>query len=139
MNISIRHGVAWSVLVLLGADLVGCEMKSGPPTYKLSGAITFDGQPIPKGMIVFTPDSSKGNSGPQGVAMITDGKYDTSTANGSGVGSGPTIVRVMGEGGAESKLICEYEYSVDLPPQDSELPISVPATAANRKPPSPEI
>lgn len=116
----------------------GCNSQKGPPRFKLSGEVTFAGQPIPNGQIVFTPDTAKGNSGPQGVATIKDGKYDTSALDGRGVGGGPTLIRVTGQG-EPNMLICEFEESVDLPKQDSERKIEVPATAGNRKPASPEI
>ncbi|WP_425617023.1 hypothetical protein NA78x_000689 [Anatilimnocola sp. NA78] len=128
-----------SLLALVAAvALAGCNTASGPPSYTLTGDITFDNQPIPKGQIVFTPDSSQGNSGPQGVATIQGGKFDTSKDGGSGIGGGPTRVRVTGQA-EDGKLLCEYEYSVELPKQSSTLEIKVPASAANRKPPTPEI
>lgn len=128
-----------TIVALLGLTLsTGCNHQSGPPRYKLSGEITFAGQPIPNGQIVFTPDNAKGNSGPQGVATIKDGKYDTSTIEGRGVGGGPTVIRVTGQGESNA-LLCEFEQSVDLPKQDSQHKIEVPPTAGTRKPASPEI
>jgi len=133
-----RFGFVLLLALTVAVCGAGCSTSSGPPSYKLSGDITFDNQPIPKGEIVFTPDGSKGNSGPQGVAAIEGGKYDTSKPGGSGIGGGPTKIRVTGQT-ADGKLMCEYEYSEELPKKDSTLEIKVPATAANRKPPSPEI
>jgi hypothetical protein len=135
----LRASTYLTTLIALGLALsAGCNSQSGPPRYKLKGEITFAGQPISNGQIVFTPDNAKGNSGPQGVATIKDGKYDTSAPDGRGVGSGPTIIRVTGQD-ETNVLICEFEESVDLPKQDSERKIEVPATAGTRKPASPEI
>jgi hypothetical protein len=133
-----RH---WSVsgLVLLALALAsGCNSSSGPSRYQLNGEISFNGQPIPAGVIVFTPDTAQGNSGPQGIANIKDGKYDTAAPEGRGVGGGPTIVRVTGQGPDQS-LWCEYEYKVDLPKDKSALKIEVPLSAANRRPAAPAI
>ena len=84
-------------------------------------------------MIVFTPDTSAGNSGPQGVATIKDGKYDTAAPEGRGLAGGPTLIRVTGQG-ADQSLMCEYEFRAELPKDDSTLKIEVPPTAAQNRP-----
>lgn len=124
---------------LLALTAAGCNQNSGPPRYKVSGEVTFAGQPIPNGMIIFTPDSSQGNSGPQGVAQIKDGKYDTAAPEGKGIGGGPTIIHILGQAPDGHQILCEFEAKVDLPKQNSEHKIDVPATAANRKPTGPEV
>lgn len=132
----------FSFIVLCASVLIaatGCNQNSGTTRYQLSGEVTFAGQPIPSGTIIFTPDSSQGNSGPQGVAIIKDGKYDTAAPTGKGIGGGPTIIQVTGQAADNQQLICEFEEKVDLPKQNAERKIEVPATAANRKPPSPEV
>jgi hypothetical protein len=129
-------------LALLCSALVaatGCNQNAGPPRYKLSGEVKFAGQPIPSGTIIFTPDSSQGNSGPQGIAIIKDGKYDTTLPEGKGIGGGPTIIHITGQSPDQHQVICEFEEKTDLPKQDSQHNIDVPATAANRQTPSPEI
>ena len=125
-------------LFLLGL-VVGCG-DSGPPRLRLSGAAKFDGEPIMYGDVVFTPDGAKGHSGPQGFANIRDGKYDTSDSGGKGYAGGPTVVRVTGFTGEGGKLICEYEWSVDLPTTDGTYDIDVPkAGAAGAKKGNPDI
>jgi hypothetical protein len=47
--------------------------------YPVSGTVTYNGQPLEKGMISFTPDGTKG-VGATGV--IEDGSYALSTAGG---------------------------------------------------------
>ncbi|WP_254510361.1 hypothetical protein [Anatilimnocola floriformis] len=133
------HVAVVALFASLALFVTGCNQNNGPPRYKLSGEVTFAGQPIPNGQIIFTPDSSKGNSGPQGIATIKDGRYDTSAPEGRGVGGGATIIRVTGQGPDGHQLLCEFEEKVDLPKQDSERKIEVPATATNRKPASPEV
>jgi hypothetical protein len=115
--------------------LSGCS-ESGPTRYRVSGEARFNGAPIPFGDVLFTPDGAKQNSGPQGIANIRDGKFDTSGTDGKGIAGGPTVVRVTGLSGPPDKggkLICEYEYTVELPRGDSTLIIEVPASAAPKK------
>lgn len=116
--------------VFVAAVAVGCSGGDGPTRYRLSGEATFDGAPIPFGDVVFTPDGAKQNSGPQGFANIRDGKYDTSGTDGKGIAGGPTIVRVTGLSGPDGKLICEYEWTVDLPRQDGTFKLEVPKAGA---------
>ena len=137
MNLT-HHVLAPLALAL--ALTAGCNSDSGPQRFHLSGEVTFAGEPIPAGDVLFTPDGAKGNSGPQGIATIRDGKYDTRAEGGKGIGGGATVVRVTGLGGPSgTKLLCEYEYRVDLPKEDSTHKVEVPASAANKKPATPEI
>ena len=76
---------------------------------------------------------------PRGSPQIRDGKYDTAGADGNGVAGGPTVVRVVGLDKAGGKLLCEYEYKVDLPKGDSTLPIDVPPLKGPPKKAGPEI
>src|SRR5438552_16192194 len=103
--------------VVSAALLAGCS-NSGPNRYRASGAATFDGQPIPYGDVLFTPDGAKSNSGPQGIAPIRDGTYDTAATDGKGIAGGPTVIRITGLTGRGGKLLCEYEMHVYLPRAD---------------------
>jgi hypothetical protein len=123
-----KRGTGLTVLVA-AAVLVGCS-GGGPSRYRLSGAVTFDGQPIPYGEVVLTPDGSKKNAGPQGIAPIRDGRYDTGASGGKGIAGGPTVILVNGMTGPGGKTICEYELQVDLPRADSTRDIDVPKKAA---------
>jgi len=98
----------------------GCSSESGPKSYRVSGEAKFDGKPIAYGEVLFTPDGAAGNSGPQGIATVQDGKYDTAAEGGKGVAGGPTVVRVTGLDKPGGKLLCEFEYKVDLPRADSK-------------------
>lgn len=60
---------------------------SDPNLVRVSGTVMVDGKPHPLGMIVFEPDTAKGNRDPQARADIKDGRFDT---------------RQSGEGGARS-------------------------------------
>ena len=108
----------------------GCSDPAGPKAFRVSGEAKFDGEPIPFGDVLFTPDGSAGNSGPQGIATIENGKYDTGSKDGKGIAGGPTVVRVTGLDKQGGKVLCEYEYKVDLPKADSTHNVNVPGKAA---------
>ena len=131
----VRGWLAAAILLAVGAAL-GCS-ESGPKAYQVSGSVTLDGQPIPHGEVLFTPDASQKNSGPQGIAVIHDGKYDTRLAGGKGMAGGPTVIRVNGLSGPGGKTLCEHELNADLPRADTPYDINVPKKAAAK--PSKEI
>lgn len=130
----------WVVAGLLAcAAVAGCG-DDGPKRYRVSGDVTIDGQPVPFGEVIFTPDAAKMHSGPQGIAPIKDGKYDTALPGGMGAGGGPTVVRVNGMSGPGGKTLCEYETPLDLPQADSTQKIDVPkAKAGPKRPDAKEI
>jgi len=117
---------------------VSCS-KTDQSRTRISGEAYFNGQPIPYGDVLFTPDGA--NPGPQGIATIKDGKFDTASSDGKGIAGGPTVIRVTGLSGPGGKLLCEYEYTADLPTGESTLKIEVPASAApkNAGPDKPDI
>jgi hypothetical protein len=125
----------FQLVILLAA--AGCS-NSEPARYRLSGTANVGGKPIPFGEILFTPDGAQQNSGPQGIATIRDGKFDTSTA-GLGIAGGPTVVRVTGFSEQGGKLLCEEELKVDLPRADSTQDFDVPPKPAARPTARPEI
>lgn len=134
-----RTRLSFLVFVLL-LMIPACGEKL-PQRFQLSGDAKFDGKPIVYGDAVFTPDGSKSNSGPQGVAYINNGKFDTRGAEGKGIAGGPTVIHVRGLSGQGGKLVCEYEWSVDLPRADGKYDIVIPKEAAAKKvtTPVPEI
>lgn len=116
---------------------VGCE-ESDENRNRLSGNVILDGQPVAAGQVLITPDTAKGNSGPQGLAAIVDGRYDTAAeSRESGPPSGPVTIQVTGlENGY---LTFDYQFDTDLPAHDHVLDITIPASAkvAPPKPGSP--
>ena len=137
-----RRVIVAGLTAFLCCLAVGCGGESGN---NVSGKVTFKGQPVPAGKIYFTPDSAKGNSGPQGYAEIKDGVYDTSAAGGHEVGSGPMTVSIDGfdpsksakkekgdVSGEETILMIfpTYTTTADLPDDDSTKDFDVPAEAA---------
>jgi hypothetical protein len=132
----IRSGI---VPVLLGCLALGCGSEK---SYRVTGKVTFKGQPVPTGKIYFMPDGAKGNSGPTGFADIKDGRFDTSASGGRGTVGGPVIIAIEGIDPAgkldksekspevEAKaLFPRYEIPADLPKSDTTKDIDVPAEA----------
>lgn len=123
------------VPALLCCLAVGCSKGN-----RISGKVTFKGQPIPSGKIYFIPDATKGNSGPTGFAMIKDGAYDTS-AGGRGAVGGQMIVAIEGfdptatvkdpESGEDllKPLFPRYETAAELPNATTTKDFDVPASA----------
>lgn len=105
-------------------SMMGCQ--SGPRIYHVKGAVTFEGNPIPAGVIFFDPDVTKQNDGPQGFAFIKDGFYDTAEKGGKGVVGKAYLVRVQGFDGKPGEelpmgrpLFTDYQEAVDFPLEDS--------------------
>ncbi len=105
----------------------------GPERYHVSGKVTYDGKPVPFGSILFDPDASAKNSGPQGTAEIRDGFYDTSKAGGKGTVGGPMIISIMGtthatltEGGEGKVIFSGYTEKKDLPKEKTTLDFDIP-------------
>jgi hypothetical protein len=118
---------------ILGLPFTGCSEPSG--RIDLSGNVTFKGRPVPAGLIAINPDFSKGNDGPQGLAEIRDGRFDTRTLD-KGAPSGPVILMIDGfDGVAQPEspygkpLFVGYKLSIDLPKEATERNIDVPESA----------
>lgn len=117
------------VTVLVVAIAASCG-RAGVERYRVTGAVTYAGKPIVGGEVLFTPDGRGGNRGPQGVAAIREGRFDTSGSRAPGVGGGATIVRVVGAIDTDGKRLVRHEFTVDLPRCDHEFAIEIPAAAA---------
>lgn len=78
-----RHWLfAVCAAVAFAVPLSGCGGGSGLKFQKVSGVVTFEGQPLTKGNVQFTPDSSKGTRGPMATGAIgPDGKFTLTTTN----------------------------------------------------------
>ena len=111
--------------------LVGCG-EAGPARYDVSGTVSYQGKPLPAGLIMFDPDITKGNDGPQGFAHIKDGRYNTAETESGPVG-GPHIVRIQGFDGVAGQelpmgrpLFTDYQTPADIPAETSTLDFEVP-------------
>lgn len=125
-------------LLIVVLPLAGCG-KSGVNRVAVSGKVTFQGQAVPSGMISFTPDATKGNRGPQGLARIVDGAYSTED-NGKGSVLGPQLVEIRGVEGSGSgsgdtlpfgngkPLFPPYRTEVDIAEENATIDFEVPAS-----------
>jgi len=74
---------------------------NGPPVgypAAIPDSRTFDGRPIPAGIIWLDPDLAAKNDGPQGFVEFRDGVFDT-RKGGRGHGGGAYVVRIQGYDG----------------------------------------
>ena len=124
-------------LALLLASAAGCGQR-GPERFRVSGTVTYAGKPVPLGRVVFEPDTSRGNDGPQGFAPIENGRFDTSGPHCRGMVGGPMRVRIDGlemkageDAAASGKLLFpSYEEAVDLPRANVVRDFVVPSGSA---------
>jgi len=93
--------------------------------FDVSGKVTLDGKPAPRGEIFFQPDSKQGNTGPGAVAKIIDGTYRTRP--GKGVTSGPHLARVVvfdgvaSEDSPDGRSLMTDAYTVSVNIQGHDL------------------
>lgn len=138
LNANACRWMRWlsSIWLCIAPLLFAACGTDGPARYDVSGAVTFDGQPVPAGRIVFEPDSTQSNQGPAAYADIESGRY--ATPRGKGHVGGPHVVRITGTDGVPSgelpdgrQLFPEYKTTLDLPQDDADHDFDVPATASN--------
>nr|WP_235989738.1 hypothetical protein [Bremerella alba] len=117
------------VSLLLCIGVGGCN--SGDSTVHLTGHVTHDGKPVPRGTITFSPDTQQGNSGHGSKAIIYDGTYTTQES--FGLVGGPHMVRIEGFNGVahgdnlDGKLLFKpHEESYDLPMESGEYDFEIP-------------
>lgn len=135
-----QHGLFLRGVLAAGllSLLAGCGGPAGPPRYELSGKVTYGGQPVPAGSIMFAPDKSQGNDGPGASVEIKDGVYRTRP--GEGTIGGPHAVTINGFDGKAFQpagipeinpmgqpLFVNFQTKVDLPKQSSTRDFAIPA------------
>lgn len=120
-----RRFFAIPLITLIG--ILGCS--SEPSTFNVEGTVTFKGKPIPKGEIYFDP--APGIQGPQGRAIIQEGKFSTRDQK-AGIVPGKYTVRVHGFDGKPVQeapygraIFPAFESAMDLQP-GKPLAIEVP-------------
>lgn len=68
--------------------LAGCQPPPATPV-PVSGKVYYRGMPLPGGLIVFTPDTTRGESGPIAFCEIrADGSYDLKMDGAAGITPG---------------------------------------------------
>ena len=104
------------LMTILWLAILGC--RSEVPTFPVEGMVTFKGKALPKGEIYFDPDISI--KGPQGRALINEGKFSTKDLN-SGIVAGKYIIRIHGFDGKPREeapmgkaLFPTYELPMEL-------------------------
>jgi hypothetical protein len=82
--------ISISLAVLAVYALAGCGPGNGLTMGRVSGLVTYNGQPAEFGEVLFLPDSEKGNNGVPSMGVIgKDGTYTMSTQDaGDGVIAG---------------------------------------------------
>jgi len=133
---SIRHPLALTLLCFA----TGCGSQEN--SYRVSGKVTYDGKPVPAGRVIFEPDAAKGNTGPQGFAVITNGEFDTARPGSKGSIGGPMLVKIDGFDGVPrgeegpplgTPLFPAGDVQeLDLPKADSTHDFAIPQTQASR-------
>jgi hypothetical protein len=130
--------VRGSLLGLLAALVLGCG-SGGSEQFHVSGRVTFGGQAVPAGTVIFEPDAVKGNNGPQAFARIRDGTFDTAR-DGRGTLGGPHKVTILGcdgvhisETSPQGKPLFEpFTTTADLPRAAAKLDLEVPTSPARK-------
>jgi hypothetical protein len=127
-------------LVLLLAAAAGC---GGDRLADVKGTVTFDGRPVPAGVVWFEPDIAGGNTtAPQGFAFVKDGAFDT-RANGKGVRAGAYVLRVEAFDGKPANEL-PFGHPLVSPPYekphrfgdgDADVAIDVPAADKSKTAP----
>jgi hypothetical protein len=89
-----RRTLAVVVVGLLLASCTSCG-RDAKQREVVRGRVLFQGDALPGGTIVFTPDTDLGGDGPMAVAEIkSDGSYALKTGNDFGASSGPYRVTI---------------------------------------------
>lgn len=74
--------------------IAGC-LEDKMSRYLFDGTVTYNGEPVPAGVLIMTPNESKGNVGPQIYLEITDGKFNSKIRE-NGPVSGPHRITISG-------------------------------------------
>jgi hypothetical protein len=126
-----RHHLGLLIVCLIAVVAVGCGPRDTRIRNRVTGAITHGGQPLVAGEIRFLPDDSKQNSGPQGLANIKDGRYDTKGSRAPGVDGGAMVIEVDGYVDEKRNQMVSYQYRAELGRSpEMTLDIDIPAKKA---------
>ena len=132
------HHVVYSLNSSLALSLiVGCG-GDGLVRHQVSGTVTFKGNKVEYGTMVFEPESSVGTIAPTGFARIENGSYKTDLQESPVAGA--YRVRVMGFDKSKMKkdaapgeiidtpaLFPEYQTQLEIPPPAGRFDVDLPA------------
>ncbi|MGI9428723.1 MAG: hypothetical protein ACR2NM_08705 [Bythopirellula sp.] len=100
--------------VLLLAPMLGCEDQNAVGRHVLSGAVTYDGQPVTNGTIeLFPTDVSKKPAG----AKIVDGRYEMDRTLGPEPGSYQVVILAERPSGRQEPADEGSSEMVNIPVQ----------------------
>jgi hypothetical protein len=127
------------IAIVAGLSLAlssGCG-KSGVNRVRVWGNVTWKGQPVPRGVVYFSPDTTKGNKGPQGFALIKDGHYDSRDPLSKGCVTGPQVAIVHGCDGQGigpgspygHNLFAPYQMPLDVSAEGGQVDLTIPDSA----------
>lgn len=102
------------VVGLIVAVAGGCGPRDKRIRNRVTGAITYGGHPVVAGEILFLPDDSKQNRGPQGLAIIKDGRYDTKGSRAPGIDGGDMFIEVTAYLDEKRSRVVTYHYQAEL-------------------------
>jgi hypothetical protein len=139
--------VRWTALAIslpyFLAGLIGCG-GDGIVRYPVAGKVTYQGQEVQAGAIIFEPDISVGQIAPTCFARIENGSFQT--AHDESPTTGKYKVRVMGYDKSKMRtdaapgeiidlpeLFPEYSLEANIPVPDGRLDIEVPVSRARGK------
>jgi hypothetical protein len=95
--------------------------EEGPERYEAWGAVTFDGQPVPSGVVTFQHADSQLIA----VCPIEDGSYQS--PSGEGPLAGNNIVRIAGYDAPDGNLLwgSEWTTKVEVPKEGLEKDFAI--------------
>lgn len=118
--------------VILAAALLCLAGCSSDTLHDVTGTVTYDGKPLPAGVVWFDPDAKHPGNPPQGFAYVKDGKFN-SAEQGRGIKPGSYLIRVEGFDGKPGNelpmgkpLFTNFEEKRDLPKGPVTLELTVP-------------
>lgn len=117
------------VAALVVGILAGCSRGEPVVRYHFNGKITHAGRPVSAGEMLFTPDDTVGNRGPQGLAEIREGVFDTRGSRAPGGSGGQMIVQVTARIDPQGTTFVKHRFTIDLPYADHSFDIDIPASA----------
>ena len=122
-----------ALITLVSLILPSCGPGNGLTLARVRGTVTYEGQPIKFGYILFMPDTDKGTDGPLAMSTIKeDGSFDLSTEEPSdGAIVGTHRVRIDGLDPTPVS-----ESAVPAPEEDAKGFLAAKAKAVRQRPPA---
>ncbi len=130
---SLPNVTRWLALFAAIGSLGIASCGRGIAEIEVSGTATYQGQPIPSGVIYFEPTVAAGKTAPTGFAIIREGRFRTESGRCPGPGS--YVARVTGGDGRSTGLVASLDP--ESPPEqamqlgtawfrDREIPVDLP-------------